>query len=160
MCTERKLHSNWRSPADTTSLSPTVVADLRVRYSRHCSSPETFFFGKCIREPICSWWAAFVNRGFTVLCLHGSMHVICYLAQFLVWFVMVGMYTCNFIYDFTKTLHHDVPGNYSMLVHKLATVSPHVCVLSGLHGRTFVIGIMWWHYSCFCHNQGVSWLFW
>jgi hypothetical protein len=46
MCTERKLHSNWRSPADTSSFSPTVVAGLRVRYSRHRSSPETFFVRK------------------------------------------------------------------------------------------------------------------
>jgi hypothetical protein len=33
---------------------PTVVAGLRVRYSRHRSSPETFLFGKFVREPICS----------------------------------------------------------------------------------------------------------
>jgi hypothetical protein len=58
---ERKLHSDWRSPTDTPTLSPTVVAGLRVRYSRHRSSPETFF----VRE-ICSWWEAFVNRGSTV----------------------------------------------------------------------------------------------
>jgi hypothetical protein len=43
MCTERKLHSNWRSPADTPSLSPIVVAVLRVRYARHRASPYTFF---------------------------------------------------------------------------------------------------------------------
>jgi hypothetical protein len=43
MCTERKLHS---SPTDTPSLSPTVVAGLRVRYSRQRSSPETFFSRK------------------------------------------------------------------------------------------------------------------
>jgi hypothetical protein len=89
MCTERKLHSNWRSPAGTPSLSPTVVVGLRVRYSRHRSSPETFFFSKNlfvnrfvsderrswtdllvmrgVREPICSWWEAFENRGSTVL---------------------------------------------------------------------------------------------
>jgi hypothetical protein len=35
-----------RSPADTLSLSPTVVAGLRVRYLRHRSSPETYFFRK------------------------------------------------------------------------------------------------------------------
>jgi hypothetical protein len=46
MCTERKLHSNCRFPADTPSLSPTVVAGLRVRYSR------LFFFVKFVREPI------------------------------------------------------------------------------------------------------------
>jgi hypothetical protein len=61
MCNERKLQSNWRSPADTPSLSPTVVAGLRVRYSRHRSSPETlFFFGKFVRDRFvrderCSW---------------------------------------------------------------------------------------------------------
>jgi hypothetical protein len=65
MCTERKLHSNWRSPADTPRLLPTVVASLRVRYSRHHSSPETFF-GKFIYEPICSWWEVYVNRGSNV----------------------------------------------------------------------------------------------
>jgi hypothetical protein len=58
MCTERKLHSNWRSPADTPSLSLTVVAGLRVCYSRHCSSPETFFVWK-----ICSWTDLLVMRG-------------------------------------------------------------------------------------------------
>jgi hypothetical protein len=31
-----------------------VVACLRVRYSRHRSSPERFLFGKFVREPICS----------------------------------------------------------------------------------------------------------
>jgi hypothetical protein len=59
MCTERKLHSNWRSPADTPSLSPTVVVGLRVRYSRHRSSSETFFFFR----KICSWTDLFVMRG-------------------------------------------------------------------------------------------------
>jgi hypothetical protein len=68
MCNERKLHSNWRCSADTPSLSPTVVAGLRVHYSRHLSSPDTFFFGKFVRKPICSWWEAFVNRGSTVYC--------------------------------------------------------------------------------------------
>jgi hypothetical protein len=58
MCTERKLHSNWHSPTDTPSLSPTVVAGLRVRYSRRRSSPETFFVRK-----ICSWTDLFVMRG-------------------------------------------------------------------------------------------------
>jgi hypothetical protein len=40
---------------------------------RVCSLLETqfvtrdvFFFGKFVREPICSWWEAFVNRGSTV----------------------------------------------------------------------------------------------
>jgi hypothetical protein len=33
-------------PADAPSLSPTVVAGLRVRYSRHHSSPEMFFVWK------------------------------------------------------------------------------------------------------------------
>jgi hypothetical protein len=58
MCTERKLHSNWCSPADTPSLSPTVAAGLRVRYLRHRSSPDTFFVWK-----ICSWTDLFVMRG-------------------------------------------------------------------------------------------------
>jgi hypothetical protein len=53
-----KVTSNWRSPADTPSLSPTVVAGLRVRYSRHRSSPETFFVRK-----ICSLTDLFVMRG-------------------------------------------------------------------------------------------------
>jgi hypothetical protein len=59
MCPERKLHSNWRSPADTPSLSPTVVAGLHVRYSRRRSSPETspppppenLFVIRGVREP-------------------------------------------------------------------------------------------------------------
>jgi hypothetical protein len=58
MCTEWKLHSNWCSSADTPSLSPPVVAGLRVCYSRHCSSPETFFVWK-----ICSWTNLFVMKG-------------------------------------------------------------------------------------------------
>jgi hypothetical protein len=63
-----KVTQNWRSPADTPSLSPTVVAGLRVCYLRHRSSPETFFFfGNFVHEPICSWWEAFVNWGSTVL---------------------------------------------------------------------------------------------
>jgi hypothetical protein len=57
MCTERKLYSNWRSLADIPSLSPTVVAGLRVRCSRHRSSTETFF------RKICSWTDLFVKRG-------------------------------------------------------------------------------------------------
>jgi hypothetical protein len=28
--------------------------------------PRRFLFGKFVREPICSWWQAFVNRGSTV----------------------------------------------------------------------------------------------
>jgi hypothetical protein len=61
MSTERKLHSNWRSPADTPSLSPTVAAGLHVRYSRHRSSPETFFFSenlfvnRFVRDESRSW---------------------------------------------------------------------------------------------------------
>jgi hypothetical protein len=52
------LHSNWRSPADTPSLSPTVVAGLCVRYSRQRSSPETF----CVRK-ICLWTDLLVMSG-------------------------------------------------------------------------------------------------
>jgi hypothetical protein len=58
MSTERKLHSNWRSRTDTPSLSPTVVAGLRVRYSRHRSSPETFLV-----RIMCSWTDLFVMKG-------------------------------------------------------------------------------------------------
>jgi hypothetical protein len=58
MCTKRKLHSNWRFPADTPSLSPAFVAGLRVHYSRHRSPPETFFVRK-----IFSWTNLFMMRG-------------------------------------------------------------------------------------------------
>jgi hypothetical protein len=78
-----KLHSNWRSPVGTPCLSPTVVAGLRVRYSRHRSSPDTFFFFlenlfvmRGVREPMfhCIWYNVWL-RGlcaglwwFRVLC--------------------------------------------------------------------------------------------
>jgi hypothetical protein len=59
MCTEQKLHSNWRSPADIPSLSPNV-AGLRVRY------PETFFFFR----KICSWTDLITMRGIREPKLH------------------------------------------------------------------------------------------
>jgi hypothetical protein len=58
MCTERKLHNNWRSPADTPSLSPTIVVGLHVHYSRHRLSPEMFHVWK-----IYSWTDLFVMEG-------------------------------------------------------------------------------------------------
>jgi hypothetical protein len=51
-----KLHNNWCSLANTPSLSPTVVASLCVSYSRHRSSPETFFSPrKFVRDERHSW---------------------------------------------------------------------------------------------------------
>jgi hypothetical protein len=51
MFTERKLRSDWRPPVDIPSLSPTVVAGLRVRYSRHRSSPrDVILLGKFVRD--------------------------------------------------------------------------------------------------------------
>ena len=41
-----------------------------------------------------------------------------YLAQFLVWFVMLVKYMCNFIYDIYVVLKHyttNIPGNYNTL---------------------------------------------
>jgi hypothetical protein len=69
MCTERKLHSNWRSPTHTPSLSPTVVAGLCVRHLRH------FLFGKFVCEPICSWGEAFMNRVSTVQWTLSASHI-------------------------------------------------------------------------------------
>jgi hypothetical protein len=46
-------------PACRQPLLPTCVFVTRDSV-RH---PRRFLFGKFVREPICSWWEAFVNRG-------------------------------------------------------------------------------------------------
>jgi hypothetical protein len=97
VCTERKLHSNWHSPANTPSLSPTIVVGLRVLYSRHRSSHETHSLppplsvcpGKFVHEPTCLWWEAFVNQGSTVYIMTNFiwLHEICH-----------DIYVCVYIY--------------------------------------------------------------
>jgi hypothetical protein len=94
VCTERKLRTKWRSPTDTPSLSPTVVAGLLVRYSIHRSSPETFFspenlfVNRFVLDERPSWTEVpphFLSRDISYL--HSNVCPMC------VWSICVCVYT-------------------------------------------------------------------
>lgn len=60
MCMVWKLHCNWYSPLDNSSLSLQIVTVFCVCHWKQCSSPEAFYFIMFISELISSWWEAFV----------------------------------------------------------------------------------------------------
>jgi hypothetical protein len=135
MCAERKLHTNWRSPADTPILSPTVVAGLRVRYSRHRSSPEMVFVRK-----ICSWTDLFVMKDVREPRFHciflrfspdcrswAGASVYCALLYLLslnnCWLLGVNNFRCYSIFIHKSVLCHLSQPDLAHLAHYLSCVS-------------------------------------
>jgi hypothetical protein len=168
VCTERKLHSNWRSAADTPCLSPTVVAGLRVRYSWHRSSPETFLFGKFVHDERRSWTEVPLHT----LVENQQMHQN---DQFIVISIQTlygGIVGCcdwepryqHISYLFSLSQSYSI-GKYAMIVYdeKRVDVKNLISVrfMAGPAFMVYAATTMWWyHYNSLETRSGMGIFFW